>query len=95
MKITEKKLKKYKSRTDLKRLRWMKDKDIDYSDIPEIPDSFWNDAKIIVPPHKIPVSMRFDRDLLEWFKKQGPGYQTRINRVLRYFMDSQLNKLHR
>lgn len=34
------------------------------------------------------VSLRLDRDVLEWFKAQGPGYQTRINQVLRAFRDA-------
>jgi uncharacterized protein (DUF4415 family) len=39
-------------------------------------------------PPKASVSMRIDQDLLEWFKAQGPGYQTRINMVLRAFRDA-------
>lgn len=37
---------------------------------------------------KASVSLRLDRDVLEWFKAQGPGYQTRINNVLRAFRDA-------
>jgi len=37
-----------------------------------------------VPP-KVAISLRIDADLLEWFKSQGPGYQTRINLVLRAY----------
>ena len=39
-------------------------------------------------PPKSAISLRMDRDVLEWFKTQGPGYQTRINAVLRAFRDS-------
>ena len=39
-------------------------------------------------PAKVSVSLRIDRDVLEWFKAQGPGYQTRINAVLRAFRDA-------
>jgi uncharacterized protein (DUF4415 family) len=39
-----------------------------------------------VPTPKVPVSVRLDRDVLEWFKAQGPRYQSRINAVLRAFM---------
>jgi uncharacterized protein (DUF4415 family) len=39
-------------------------------------------------PPKASVSLRVDRDVLEWFKAQGPGYQTRINTVLRAFRDA-------
>jgi uncharacterized protein (DUF4415 family) len=37
---------------------------------------------------KTSISLRVDADVLEWFKAQGPGYQTRINAVLRAFKDA-------
>lgn len=37
---------------------------------------------------KASISLRVDNDVLEWFKAQGPGYQTRINKVLRAFRDA-------
>jgi len=39
-------------------------------------------------PAKASISLRLDQDVLEWFKAQGPGYQTRINSVLRAFRDA-------
>ena len=39
-------------------------------------------------PSKASISMRADQDVLEWFKAQGAGYQTRINSVLRAFRDA-------
>lgn len=39
-------------------------------------------------PPKASISLRVDQDVLEWFKAQGPGYQTRINLVLRAFRDA-------
>jgi uncharacterized protein (DUF4415 family) len=39
-------------------------------------------------PSKASISLRVDQDVLEWFKAQGPGYQTRINAVLRAFRDA-------
>ncbi len=45
----------------------------------------------LVPvPAKASISLRVDHDVLEWFKAQGPGYQTRINTVLRAFRDASL-----
>jgi uncharacterized protein (DUF4415 family) len=41
-------------------------------------------------PLKASVSLRIDADVLEWFKAQGPGYQTRMNAVLRAFKDASL-----
>ena len=40
-------------------------------------------------PTKTAISLRVDQDVLEWFKAQGDGYQTRINAVLRTYMDAQ------
>ena len=42
--------------------------------------------KVLSP--KASISLRVDRDVLEWFKSQGEGYQTRINAVLRAFRDA-------
>ena len=41
----------------------------------------------VVPP-KASVSLRIDADVLEWFKAQGAGYQTRINAILRAYRDA-------
>ena len=41
-------------------------------------------------PRKTAISLRVEEDVLEWFKAQGPGYQTRINAVLRAFRDASL-----
>ena len=40
-----------------------------------------------VPP-KTSISLRVDADVLEWFKRKGPGYQTKMNAVLRAFKDA-------
>ena len=77
-----------KSGTDWKKLAKMKDADIDFSDIAELDDSFFEQAELHVPP-KQAVTMRLDADVLEWFRQQGKGYQTRINRLLRAYMQTQ------
>ena len=64
------------------------DNDIDYTDIPELDESFWANAIIEYPERKKPVTLRLDADVLEWFKSTGKGYQTRINAVLRSFYDA-------
>ena len=76
------------SKTDWKRLTTMGDKDIDTSDIPELDEEFFRKADIRVPP-KQPVTLRLDADVLIWFKSQGQGYQTRINKLLRSYMEAQ------
>ncbi|PCH96512.1 MAG: 3-oxoacyl-ACP synthase [Gammaproteobacteria bacterium] len=78
------------SNTDWKQLATMKDKEIDLSDIAELDEDFFRQAKIHVPPKKS-VTMRLDSDVIEFFKSQGQGYQTRINKLLRNYMDVQLH----
>ena len=76
------------SSTDWKRLEAMTDDEIDTSDIPELDDDFFARAEVKVPAKKS-VTMRLDADVLDWFKSQGQGYQTRINQLLRKYMDAQ------
>ncbi|PIE24033.1 MAG: 3-oxoacyl-ACP synthase [Neptuniibacter caesariensis] len=76
------------SKTDWKRLNEMEDEDIDTSDIPELADAFFEKAEVKLPPKKS-VTMRLDADVLDWFKSQGQGYQTRINQLLRKYMEAQ------
>jgi uncharacterized protein (DUF4415 family) len=73
------------SKTDWKRLASMKDGEIDTSDIAELGDDFFNNAELRMPPKRA-VTLRLDADVLEWFKEQGQGYQTRINQLLRLYM---------
>ncbi len=48
----------------------------------------WKDARIVIPPGKNLVTMRIARDVLDWFQGKGRGYQTRINAVLRSYMEA-------
>jgi uncharacterized protein (DUF4415 family) len=66
----------------------MKDKDIDYSDIPPLDKSFFEKATLAWPPAKQQVTVRLDTDVLDWLKAHGKGYQTRLNRILRAAMES-------
>ncbi len=75
------------SGTDWERLNAMSDEDIDTSDIPELDDNFFQQAELHLPVKK-PVTIRLDADVLEWFKGQGQGYQTRINNLLRKYMET-------
>ncbi|MDH0646495.1 BrnA antitoxin family protein [Pseudomonas sp. GD03858] len=61
---------------------------VDTSDIPELDDDFFRRAELRVPA-KQAVTIRLDADVLEWFKGQGAGYQTRINQLLRQYMLAQ------
>lgn len=48
----------------------------------------WADAVVGLPPMKTPVNAKFDADVVDWFKAQGRGYQTRMNAVLRRYMEA-------
>jgi len=67
----------------------MKDREIDYSDIPALDKSFLKKATVAWPPVKKQLTIRLDADVLQWLKGHGRGYQTRINRILRVVMESQ------
>ncbi len=51
-------------------------------------DVDWSKARIGAPEPKAAVSIRLDRDVLDFFKRQGKGYQTRMNAVLRAYMEA-------
>ena len=50
---------------------------------------FWRDAQVRQPVPKESITIRVDRDVVDWFRAEGRGYQTRINAVLRAFVDRQ------
>lgn len=80
------------SETDWERLRNMKDEDVDFSDIPRLsPEFFVNGIvrKGLKPvPRKNQLTLRIDQDVIEFFKQQGRGYQTKINQLLRAYMEA-------
>jgi uncharacterized protein (DUF4415 family) len=67
----------------LKKLEAMKESDIDVSDIAEQLD--WKGAErgVFYKPIKQQLTLRIDADVVDWFKQQGEGYQSRINAALR------------
>jgi uncharacterized protein (DUF4415 family) len=54
-----------------------------------IRDNWYENAYLVTPPSKERISIRLDDDVLEFFRSQGRGYQSRINAVLRAFMEAQ------
>lgn len=84
------------SREALDRLAAMTDEEIDYSDIPPSPPEKWQQAVRggFYRPVKQQVTLRLDKDVLEWFKSGGHGYQTRINAILRQAMLEKLMTSH-
>ena len=74
--------------TDFDRLSTMTDEDIDYSDIPELSEEFLATAKWIAEtPEKEQITIRIDKPVLDFYRKTGRGYQTRINAILRAFAE--------
>jgi len=83
---------KIEPKTDWRRLRSMTDEEvhtalIDDPDAQPTDETFWRDARVVMPRRKETVTMRLDADLLEWFRSEG-GYQTRINAILRAYMNA-------
>jgi len=70
-------------------MKQKEDKDIDFSDIPEILD--WSGAVRgkLYRPVKHHVTLRLDADVLEWFKRKHSKYQTAINSALRQYIHTQ------
>lgn len=79
---------KTRSKTNWTRVDSLSDRDIDYSDIPELDKDFFKSATLVLPEPKTTVTIRLDQRVLEWFKAKGPGYQTRINALLRAYMEA-------
>lgn len=75
-------------KSDLKKIDAIEERDIDYSDIPELDDSFFKKGLSDWPPRKKTVTIRLDEDVLSWLKRKGRGYQTRINKLLRQYMEA-------
>lgn len=77
--------------TDWKRLHGMKDTEINFSDIPPIDKTMFKKMVIRMPEKKTALSLRLDPRVIDWFKGQGPGYQTRINAVLQSYVEAHLH----
>jgi uncharacterized protein (DUF4415 family) len=80
-----------KGKTDWARVDALTDDDIDKAiandpDWAEFKDIDWSGAVLVIPAKKKAISIRVDEDVLDFFKKEGDGYQRRINAVLRSYM---------
>ena len=81
-----------KSETDWERVREMRDEDIDFTDLPEVTPEMFANAIVRkgfkpVPP-KQQVTLRIDDEVITYFRQQGQGYQTKINQLLRAYMEA-------
>lgn len=85
-------------KTDWARVDALTDEDIeraiaeDPDAAPILDDAWFRNAELVLPEPKAPISIRLDREVLTWFKDQGPGYQSRINAVLKAYMTAQRKK---
>jgi uncharacterized protein (DUF4415 family) len=77
-----------KAETNWNRLGKMKDDEIDISDIPKVDREMFKTMVVRMPQPKELVSIRIDPDVLVWFRQQGGRYQTRINAVLRSYVEA-------
>jgi uncharacterized protein (DUF4415 family) len=83
-----------KGRTDWARVEALTDEDIaravadDPDAAPLLDEAWFKKARLVPPDPKVPISIRIDRDVLEWFRRRGPRYQTKINAVLRAYVEA-------
>ena len=80
---------RYERALSVEEMAAVQDQDIDFSDIPEANAAFWAAAKVRMPDGpKTPLNLRLDADIVAWFRAHGRGYQTRINAVLRSYIEA-------
>ncbi len=75
-------------RAQLEAVAVMPDEQIDYSDAPYLPDAVWMKAAAELPHTKQQITLRIDAEVLEFFKHTGRRYQSRINAVLRSYVEA-------
>ena len=72
------------SKTRLSEIENLPEDAIDTSDISELDDDFWENARQVVPENYLQI----EHEIVEWFKGQGQDYHARINTVLRSYMET-------
>ena len=92
VRVTAEEARLMKGETDYARLDAMTDEDIARA-VAEDPDAGpldidWSKARVVFPPGKENVTLRVDRDVLAWFRSTGKGFHTRMNAVLRAYMEA-------
>ena len=79
------------SKTDWQAVRNMTEEELEAAiasdpDWKDVPADWYKDAIPVMPGPKKLLSLRLDPDVVEWFRGQGAGYQTRMNAVLRAYV---------
>ena len=83
-------LRRGESQTDWARVDAMTEEELEATiDHAEEGEFDWSTVQVGVPSSKQQLTIRLDRDVIEWFKTQGAGYQTRMNAVLKSFVEAQ------
>lgn len=81
------------SDVDEAKLASLSDEEIDYSEIEELDDEFWQKAEIVSPDLTQPITLRVKQSVLQYFQKQGrKGYELRMNAVLESYVKDQQGK---
>ena len=88
MSLSEAILGKGEDRTDWDLLRRQREAGVEPESDPDEGEFDESQARVVEPRHKHAISVRLDPDILEFFKADGPGYQTRMNAALRLYMNS-------
>lgn len=88
---------KGESRSELDAVRRMSEAELETSiaedpDWKNVPRDWWKDALPVMPGPKKLLSLRLDPDVVDWFRAEGPGYQTRMNAVLRAYMQARTKR---
>jgi uncharacterized protein (DUF4415 family) len=87
-------VKRGETKTDWARVNAMTEEEVERNALEEnrrlgIPDDWYKDAYAVYPVEKERITIRIDRDVLQYFRDQGKGYQSRMNAVLRAFMSAE------
>ena len=76
------------TKSNLKQVDALSENDIDYSDIPELTDNFWKNAKIVNAPKKQSLTVRYDSEIIDYLKEHvGKGYQSKMNAILKAYVE--------
>ena len=84
--------KQYEKELSLEELAALPDEKIDYSDIPELDERFWANAKLVEPEGTQQITLRVKKSVVEAYKSTGKGYQTRMNAVLESYARTLLKR---
>lgn len=77
------------TRTNWERLQNQDDTEIDTNDIPELTDTFFERAKLVIPAQLRERTVQIDEDIVQWFKARDQDYPESINQILRSYIEAQ------